>query len=93
MSELAMSKSIILRRKIFKIMQEFWLDNEGLDMKEVFFINSVVFSSLLTQMGFMMFKKDDPESREKLVEYFKEIATMAEMQLDSFDLVKEMGIQ
>jgi hypothetical protein len=83
--------SIELRRKLFDDLSNFWADKKGLPMDQVFFINSVVISSLVSQTAYMLFKKNIGTS--KPAEYIDQICKFAKEQLKSGAWIMETGIQ
>lgn len=83
-----MKISIELRRILFGEFKKFWKDHESLDMEKVFFINSMVLSSLISQLVFMLFKKDigtqiPCEYIDKICEYSKKMLTDSKLLVEA----------
>ena len=72
--------SINLRQKLFKQFQIFWKSADSSSMEKVFLINTMGFSSVLTQMVYCMFDKK-PENIEAQFEYIDQLAYAAKEQL------------
>ena len=73
------NKTLELRRAIEQVIKKFWIENKGLSMEEVFFINSIVISSLIAQIVYALFRKDigtDPQCS-----YIDELCNYAKHQL------------
>lgn len=77
--------SLEFRRKLFNEMIEFWKNNAGLLPEQMFYINSVVVSSLVAQTAYLMFKKDN---KDVTLKYIKTIYDFALEHLENFYDIK-----
>ena len=76
------NKTLKLRRKLYTTMQEFWVENINISQRDIFLINSLVMSSLIAQITFMIFKKEEvKELQEKRNEYINELCNLSKEQL------------
>ncbi len=73
--------SIELRIKLFNALHEFWLNKENLSKKDVFYINSIMISSLISQTAYSMFKKDNIIH---VSDYIKDICSWSIKQSEDF---------
>ena len=86
-------KSIELRRNIWSILENFWAENQDVGIQEIFYINSVVSSSIMAQLIYMMFKKEGEESFKAREAYIDQIAKLAKEQLRSGHIMNLIGVK
>lgn len=91
--ELMQELALELRRKLFDHMKEFWNEHhELMNMPEIFFINTAVMSSLVSQITYFLFKKDI--GLQNQYEYIDQIANVAKSMLKDGEWhIKVGGVQ
>lgn len=88
--ELMQELALELRRKLFDDMEKFWNEHHKLmNMTEIFFINTAVMSSLVSQITYYLFKKDI--GLQNQYEYIDQIANVAKSMLKDGAWHTEIG--
>lgn len=83
--------SVDLRRKLFEYLKEFWMSHKNVTQEQMFFINSVVMASLISQIVYAMFQKDI--GKKPLFDYIDKICNIAKDQLLDAEFLMSVGIQ
>jgi hypothetical protein len=85
------NKTTDLRRELYNVMKEFWKNNKNISQDQVFFINSIVISSLVSQIVYMLFKKDIGDKPQ--LDYIDQICEFAKEHFKQGKVHMETGIQ
>jgi len=83
--------SVELRVKLYESLKEFWMSHTNVTQEQMFFINSVVTSSLIAQIVHAMFQKDI--GKKPLFDYIDKISNIAKEQLLDSEFIMSVGMQ